>query len=485
MAGRRLAMSKQTEILRLKGLGLRDRAIARALSCSRNTVKKYLAGDEQNYNPPFTQPQWITDFDWNEAHREYLQGVPLNVLWEEKVEDGKVPVQYPGFWKQFIKKFPNTKDATMVRHFSPGARVEIDYCDGIDILDVSTGEVLSTQLFAGVLCHSRYLFAEFTFSQKSCDFLSSHVRMFEAFGGVPATVTPDNLKSAVTKAHRYDPEKNPAYARLAEHYNIVVTPARVRTPKDKPIVERTIQIFQKWFYYRVRKRTFTSLVELNQSLQEHIKVFHKKKHRVLMQTRDEMFEVEKEHLSPLPEVSYEVAIHKKATLSIDCHLQFDKNYYSAPWTLRGKKLDVWATDKSVEIWHAGERVAFHSRCYLQGRFRTDKKHYPPQHQAYLEITPCYLRKKAKEIGENTFQVIDQLFKTKFPLQYLRRAQGIVALAKKYSAKELDSACQKALYFDKYYVQFIEGLIKNVATAVESKKVKRLPNPLLRGDELYQ
>ncbi len=484
MAGKRLVMSKEKEIIRLKCLGLKDRAIARTLKCSRGTVKKYQLG-EHVIVAPFVAPSWVMDLDWDEVHLEFLKGVPLNVLWEERVEEGKIPVQYPGFWKQFIRKYPNTKDATMIRRFTPGERVEIDYCDGIDIYDAATGEILSTQLFVGVLCFSRYVFAEFTLSQKSCDFLSSHVRMFESFGGVPATVMPDNLKSAVTKAHRYDPEKNPAYARLAEHYKVVVTPARVRTPKDKAIVERTIQIFQRWFYFRVRKRTFTSLAELNKCLQEHIKLFHQKQHRVFKRTRAEMFEEEKIHLLPLPIASYEVAIHKKATLSLDCHLQFDKNYYSAPWILRSKKLDVWATDKTIEIWHQGERIAFHSRSYHQGRFRTNKKHYPPQHQAYLEITPSYLRKKAEKIGPKTFAVIDGLFKTRFPLQYLRRAQGIVALSKKYSNQELEKACEKALVFEKFYVPFIEGLIKNASTLIEPKKVTRLPNPLLRGDELYQ
>ena len=484
MAGRRLVMSKKTEIIRLSGLGMKDRAIARALKCSRKTVKKYLES-ENTINPPAISPLWIIELDWDDIHREYIKGVPLNVLWEERFEEGKIPIQYPGFWKQFQKRFPLIKDATMVRHFSPGERVEIDYCDGIDILDASTGEIIKTQLFMGVLCFSRYTYAEFTFTQQSHDFLSSHVRMFEYFGGVPASVTPDNLKSAVIRAHKYDPEKNPAYARLAGHYGIAVIPARVRTPKDKPIVERTIQIFQKWFYYRVRKMTFTSIVELNRVLQEHIKIFHEKQHRILKRTRSEMFKDEKEHLSALPINRYVVNEHNKATLHLDCHLQFDKNYYSAPWNLRGQRLDVWSTDKTVEIWHNGERVAFHNRTHQQGRFSTNKKHYPPQHQAYLEITPCNLREQAKVLGDNVFKVINCLLNTKYPLQNLRRAQGILALTKKYSASQLDKACEQALVFDKYYVPFIESLIKNAFTQVHEKKVIRSSNSLLRGDELYQ
>lgn len=198
-----------------------------------------------------------------------------------------------------------------------------------------------------------------------------------------------------------------------------------------------------------------------------------------------MFAEEHPHLSPLPQNRYEVTEHKKATLHLDCHLQFDKNFYSAPWTLRGQRLDVWSTDKTVEIWHHGERIAFHNRTHQQGRFTTNKKHYPPQHQAYLEITPCNIRDQAKKMGGNVYKVIKGLFDTKYPLQNLRRAQGILSLAKKYSASQLEDACGHALLFNKYYVPFIEGLIKNAPTQVVERKVTRLPNSLLRGDELYQ
>jgi hypothetical protein len=235
----------------------------------------------------------------------------------------------------------------------------------------------------------------------------------------------------------------------------------------------------------VRHRTFTSLVELNQCLREHLEIFHQKKHRVLRRTRLEMFEEEKKNLSGLPETSYEVAIHHRATLGLDCHLQFEKSYYSAPWRLRSKKLDVWASDRTVEIWHEGERVALHTRSCRPGRFKTNKKHYPASHQAYLEITPSFLREKARGVGVNTHKVIDQLMDTNFPLQHLRRAQGLIALAKKYSPEKLERACERALVFDKYYVPFIEGLIKNEQIEMNTKKIERLPNPHLRGDELYQ
>ena len=154
----------------------------------------------------------------------------------------------------------------MHRRFRPGERCEVDYCDGIDILDPVSGEIVKTHLFVGALCFSRYTFAEFSLSQSSHDFLDSHRRMFEFFKGVPQVISPDNLKSAVTKTHIYDPDLNKAYVRLGQHYRCAVVPARVRRPKDKAIVERTIQIFQRWFFFKVRHYTFTSIVELNKVL---------------------------------------------------------------------------------------------------------------------------------------------------------------------------------------------------------------------------
>ncbi len=266
MAGQELDLKLIEEISRLKGLGFTKRKVARCLSVHRNTVKKYWDDNARPKTaaPPKSQEQnseesWASNIDWPKTRDEVLSGVPVSILYEENLS--KIPVTYSAFWKQLQRRAPCLA-ATMVRIFPPGSRTEIDYCDGIDLLDLTTGELVKTELFVGVLCSSRYTFAEFTLSQKSEDFLTSHVRMFEYFGGVTEVVSPDNLKSAVTKAHRYDPVINPAYTRLASHYGFAVVPARVRTPRDKAIVERTIQIFQRWFFFRVRHRAFTSLVEL-------------------------------------------------------------------------------------------------------------------------------------------------------------------------------------------------------------------------------
>jgi transposase len=478
MARRPISMNKQAEILHLKSLGLKERAIARTVKASRKTVRKYL---HKVKTPPALEAS--IHFSWDEIIKEHQIGdVPLLILWEELKESGKTTWSYSYFWKQFQKHCPTSKEATMVRHHPSGERAEIDYCDGIDILDLATGEITRTHLFVGVMCRSRYTYAEFSFSQKSADFLNSHVRMFNFFGGVPRQIAPDNLKSAVSKAHKYDPDINPAYQRLAHHFKIAVVPARVRTPKDKAIVERSIQIFQRWFYKKVRKRTFTSLIELNKTLHEHLVEFNNKKHRILHCSRSEAFTEEKKDLGALPESEFTVRTHKRCTLHHDCHLQFEKNFYSAPWELREKELDVWASEKVVEIFHEAKLVAQHSRSNCQSKFATRKEHYPPAHRAYLEITPQYLLEKAQGSGENVYRLINSLFSEAYPLQHLRRAQGIVALINKYPKEQLDHACEQALLLGKPYIRFIEAMAK--MSPYKSLEIPiREENPFLRQQDL--
>lgn len=494
---RELDMKEIDEIRRLKALGFGKRKIARTLGIHRDTVSKYLEPATSMDAAPAPLPaivpssespkEWFDVLDWPRMRSEILSGVPISIVYEEEFEAGRVPVLYPAFWKQLQKHAPSLK-ATMVRVFTPGERTEIDYCDGIELVDILTGEVIKTELFVGVLCASRYAFAEFTLSQKSEDFLSSHVRMFEFFDGCSQVVSPDNLRSAVSKAHRYDPRINPAYTRLAAHYGVAVVPARVRRPQDKAIVERTIQIFQRWFFMRVRHRVFTSLVELNQCLKEHLTLFNGKKHRTFGRTRREMFEDERASLMPLPPDAYQVATFAKAALSRDCHLVFDGNFYSAPHGLRGLELDVWGTATAVEIYHKGERVALHGRSRTSAKHITQNSHYPPEHQAYLEEDLLKSKAWAMDVGPETAKLIENLLSGPYPLRHLRRAQGILALSRKYSRSALENSALAANRFEQKTIQYLERVIKQQQTPQatvkaarkEGEPIAREYNPHLRG-----
>lgn len=486
MAGNELSMNDISEIKRLRKLRLSKRQIARALKIHRNTVSKYIddiiSTTPETSEVASTEATWTSNVDWEKVRTEHLSGVPLNIIHEELFESQKVPVQYPGFWKQAQKRIALT-EATMVRIFKPGERIEIDYADGIDILDPVTGELRKTELFVGVLCHSRYAFAEFTWSQASSDFLQSHVNMFSFFGGTAHVLSPDNLKSAVTKAHRYDPTINQAYTKLADYYDVAVVPARVKTPKDKAIVERTIQIFQRWFYMRIRYKTFTSLLELNQCLKEHLTLFNQKRHRIFKRTRVDMFKDEQPHLRSLPSSPYAVATYHRATLSRDCHLVFDHNFYSAPHWLRGRELDIWATSTQVEIYSEGDRVAVHTRSKTTAKFVTDTNHYPPAQQAYAEEDVQKLLGQASKIGPETERLVKGLLEDSHPLRHLRRIQGLLALSWKHGKDLLEGACKEANRFNKRNVQYIERVIKTRkggSRSTNTESIKRSYNPHLRG-----
>lgn len=486
MAGSELNVKDINEAKRLWKLGLSNRHIALATKTHRNTINKYVERFklQESLSVIEVKPivSWCAEIDWEKIRSEFLSGVPLNVIHEELYDAKKITIQYPGFWKQAQKRISLT-EATMVRVFKPGERCEIDYADGISIMDPATGELRTTEFFVGVLCHSRYAFAEFTMSQSSQDFLQSHVNMFEYFGGVAQLLSPDNLKSAVTKAHRYDPVINQAYTRLAEYYEIAVVPARVRTPKDKAIVERTIQIFQRYFFMLVRNKIFTSLLELNNYLKAHLIIFNNKIHRIFKRTRSEMFLDEKSHLKPLPQDPYKVAVYDSATLSRDCHLVFDQNYYSSPHALRGKKLDIWATSKTVEIFLDGERVAFHGRSKTVRKFITNTDHYPPAHQAFAEEDMQKIITRAVGIGPETEKLIKGLLESVYPLKHFRRAQGIMALSWKYSASCLERACSQANLFNNKNVQYLERVIKTKKGEIrntENEVNQRAYNPYLRG-----
>lgn len=489
MAGNGLNVKDLAEIKRLWGLNFSNRAIAKTSGIHRNTVNKYVAQFElEKYQPPkaiaaAATVAEINNIDWLKVRTDFLSGVSLNVIHEELVEQNKVSVKYPGFWKQ-VQKFANLSEATMIRIFKPGERVEIDYADGIQIIDPATGEIKKTEFFVGVLCHSRYTFAEFTMTQSSADFLESHVNMFEFFGGTTQVLSPDNLKSAVTKAHRYDPTINQDYTRLATHYDVAVVPARVRTPKDKAIVERTIQIFQRYFFMKVRNRTFTSLLELNQCLKEHLVGFNRKRHRIFGRTREEMYLDERAHLRELPMDRYKVATHSRAKLGRDCHFTFDRNFYSGPHGLRGLDLDIWASSQTVEVYHEGSRVALHARqTTTKAKFVTDVNHYPPAQAAFAEEDVQTIIARAERAGPQTALLVRGLLEGACPLKHFRRCQGIVALAWKYTPEHLEAASEMANRFNNPNVQYLERVIKTrrgVETKESDQIRERSFNPHLRG-----
>jgi len=290
MPAERVSMRKIKEILRLKwSCGLSRRQIARSCALARSTVAEYLrraqaaglswplpaewddAGLEEllfpavAYMPADQRPMP----NWAEIHKEYKRkGVTLSLLWQEYKAQSPAGYQYSQFCERY-RAWSGRLDPCMRQEHKAGEKLFVDYAgQTVPVMDPTTGEVRPAQIFLAVLGASNYTYAEATWSQTLPDWIGSHVRALAFFGGVTAVIVPDNLKSGVTTPCRYEPDINPTYQEMADHYGTAIIPARVRKPKDKAKVENGVLLAERWLLAPLRNRQFFSLAELNQALGE-------------------------------------------------------------------------------------------------------------------------------------------------------------------------------------------------------------------------
>ncbi|MBF0493492.1 MAG: IS21 family transposase [Deltaproteobacteria bacterium] len=504
-----IGMRKLKDLLRLKSLGMSQNQTERALKVSGKTIRKYWGRAEEVslvYSEALSEEELerklILDFkekparepvnvcDWQRIADEVVKSkVGLSILWEEECAAGRFRLSYSQFCRHF-ERVHRRSAFSFHKEYEPGKVAEVDFTDGIPILDLKTGELMDTQLFLMVLGASRFTYGEFCLSQDLPTWLNLHTHAFEYFGGVPELTTPDNLKSGITKPCRYEPQINPSYTEYAAHYGFAVLPARVRKPKDKPLVERAAQIFQKWFYQRHRHRRFTSLSELNGQLWADLEIFHEKPHRRFGESRRSRFDrLEKGSLKALPERGFELSCWKKAKQHPDSHIAFENSFYSASYLYRGEIHDIRATVSTVEIYRKGVRIAVHLRASHRGQFRTQKEHLPPGHQALLEITPQRLLDEAKSVGECTVRMLEEILaKRSHPALGLRSCQGVMRLGSRYGSKRLEAACRRALEYKALNFKAVnqilqKGLDQETQTPPDWDPQQRLQSHL-RGKDYY-
>jgi len=279
---------------------------------------------------------------------------------------------------------------------------------------------------------------------------------------VPELVIPDNLKSAVSKACRYEPDLNPTYLDMANHYDTAVIPARVRAPKDKAKAEVGVQIVERWILARLRNRTFFSVPELNRAIADLLVELNHKPFQKLPGTRKSVFEtMDKPALKPLPAGRYQFAQWKKARVNIDYHVEVDGHYYSVPYQLMKKQLDVRITVNTVECFYKGQRVASHASNDRLGRHTTLKEHMPRKHQKYAEWTPERLVRWADKIGPHTAELIEKVMAVRIhPQQGFRSCLGILRLGKSYGEDRLESAAWRANQIGGRSYKSVASILKN-------------------------
>ena len=429
--------------------------------------------------------------DWSLLHTELRKkSVTLRLLWVEYREAHPSGYGYSQFCTLYREWAKHLRPSMRLSH-KGGEKVFVDYAgQTVPIVDPHTGEVHQAQIFIGVLGASNYTYAEAHESQELSPWIGAHVRMFSFLGGVPEIVVPDNLKAGVKHPCRYEPDLNPTYQDLAEHYGIAVIPTRVRKPKDKAKAEVGVQVVERWILARLRNHTFFSLADLNQAIRELLSELNTRPMQHLGRSRRELFEeLDRAALKPLPELAYEFAIWKKARVSIDYHIEFDKHYYSVPYTLIHKEVYVRATQSTVEIFFNNRRVASHLRVKSPGRHTTVSEHMPPAHQQYQEWSPQRLTRWAQTIGPHTAQLVQALLDSrKHPQQAYRSCLGLLRLGSRYGEERLEAACCRALPAGIHSYKGVKNILDAKLDQVESEEpaaVVPQAHENIRGQPYYR
>lgn len=463
----------QEEVHRLKSLGHSQRKCAIILGVSRNTIRKYWESTPELKNQDY--PGWARNIYWEDIKKEVATGVPRKILYQElNSEHEGLPTysNFTRFYKTYIEdKAKSAVTMKIIRE--PGHSIEVDYSgDGFEILNPSTGEIANVELFVGALSFSSDFYAEFTYSQKQEDFIKAQENMFHYFGGVTKFIVPDNCKTAIIHNDGYDPEINRAYHDFCTHYGITIDPARVRRPQDKPIVERAVGIIQQTFLASIRHKTYTSLYQLNLDLRGFIEKYRHKKMEHRGHSRYEFYLQEKELFRILPEKLFELFNYKKAKVHPDCHFQLDKCFYSVPYKFVGKQLEIKFNQSMVYAYFEGDVVAVHKNLKGHGHYSTNDDHYPSEKVVEINFHLNHARTKARGIGEDVLYVVEKLIKeNRHPLKNLRKIQGILSLADKFSPESLNYGCERALEFDRLIKRFIENCAKSYRPKKENNKSK--------------
>ena len=373
-----------------------------------------------------------------------------------------------------------------------GEKMFIDY-SGLTgkVIDKTTGAIEDADIFVAALGASGYTYAEASRDQTKPSFVNSHIHAFEYFGGVSGILVPDNLKSAVTLADRYDPDLNETFKDMADHYGAVVIPARPDKPKDKAKVELSVKLVQRWILARLRHRQFFCIAQLNEEIRVLLSEFNNKIIRYLGKSRKQLFhELDKPALSPLPQQRYVLKEFKYCRVNIDYHIQLKGSYYSVPYQLIGREVEARYTATCVDIYHENKRVAFHKRLYRKGSYSTHKQHMASSHRAYAEWTPSRMIRWAKTFGPNMEKLTETILTQKpHPEMGFRTCLGILKAAKRFNDTEaVELTAQKMLQLRSYRVKHFTSIVNN-KTYLDQAKGQTLSLPVdhenLRGATYYR
>ena len=486
------------EILQHWHAGRPKAQIAASLGVDRGTVRKYLAPAEAAGlapgGPPLARDEWaervrgwfpeLVDakarsltYPVIDAHRERIEAMlatnTVTTVWQRLRDEHGLEAGISSFrryaWSEFPDRGADRRVAVLRPPVPPGSEAQVDFGFLGSWPDPATGRVRRVWAFVVVLAASRHMFVRPLLRMDQAAWVEAHVAAFSFFGGAPARLVPDNLRTGVDRPDLYDPKVNRTYAELAAYYGCLVDPARAAKPKDKPRVERPMSYVRDSFW---RGRDWADVASMQAAaLVGFAAVAGQRRHRSLDGAAPlAVFSaVEAEALRPLPPEPFELAAWSSPKVGADCHVNVAGVLYSVPWRLVGRRVDARRTAERVEVFADGSLVKTHRRRE-RGR-ATDWADYPPDKVAFFARTPAWCRRRAAELGPHVAAVVDELLETA-ALHRLRGAQGVVALAERHGAARLDAACRRAAEVGDPSYRTVKGILAAGTEADGAAEVPR-------------
>lgn len=507
-------MHQIRQLLQLHLQGHSIHQLTARLGMARNTVRHYLRtlqGSGQPLGELLTSEDTHLDALLNPAqptaqsnrqarllermptiHQQVVAGITLYQLWLEYREQHPDGFQYTQFGVNY-RRWRQHLEASLHLEYKAGDKLFVDFAGKkLHLTDPLTGEQTPVEVFVAILGHSQLTYVQAVPSQKTADFLLALEGAMRFVGGVPQAIVPDNLKAAVRRAHRYEPELNPSLADFALHFGTSILPARVGKPKDKPLVEGAVRILYQRVYARLRHRSFATLAELNEALREKVEEHNQTCFQRQSYSRRDAFEdYERTALGALPTIPFVLKHYRWATVQKNYHvlLTDDNRYFSVPYRLIGQRVQLVVSAQTLEVYHNHQRVAVHQRLSGAGQYATIKQHLPPAHRHVLDWTPDYFQEWAGRIGPHTQSVIERLLSArKHPELAYRSCLGILRQEKKVGTERLERACERALHYNSVGYSVIVNILSRGLDSMpvsSSQSDTLIVHDNIRGAAAYQ
>jgi transposase len=463
-----------------------NRKIAETLSIGRNTVNQYIAAikacgvDLQELRTlenaslcelfptqtTINNERYDTLMKYFEEmkHSRHHPGFTFQFHYIEYKQQVDNAYGYTQFMAHYNRKYKKEKGSMKLEH-QAGHEMFIDYAGKkLHYVDKQTGEEIPVEVFVAILPCSQYTYVEACPSQKKEDLIASTGHALSFYAGVPKAIVSDNLKSAVSRASKYEADINRSFKDFANHYSCVVNPTRSYSPQDKALVENAVNLAYQRIYYPLRNMIFFSIEDLNKEIRSLLEKYNDMLFLRKQASRKELFQsVERGYLKDLPSTGYQLKEYKRAKVQKMGYVYFspDKSYYSVPYRYIGKSTQLHYTTNTVEVYFNNDRIASHHRNKVSGTYVTNKEHLSSSHKAYSNWSVDYFRKLASKHGSSVeAYVVGMINQHNYPEINYKRAMGLIQLHKSYGSDRLNKACERALYGESFSYNMVKNILKN-------------------------